>query len=157
MSTEMTMPLAIPESTVVGTGSYSIPADKYGHINMTSSSTSVVKHKHTGSGGTNSQGASASSNNGSQWLVAGDSVSTSNTAPSTTITTTSTSASIIAYARVLINGTTNCGARSSIGGGTDLSSGSPTVNLTSSVEAGWSVAIYPIPKNNLPTELIEGN
>jgi len=153
--------LPIPESTVGGSGGYTVPANKYGHIVAVTSHSAAGAAYFTAANAmqyfsTNSSGG-ACSNTCSQWVVAGDSITTVSVAP-----TGSSGGTYYAvrttngWNGVLLNGiylsvshATAASAITGYGG---------TVSITAytlhSGSHAWTVALYPIPKNNLPSELI---
>jgi hypothetical protein len=158
--------LPIPEDVIVGSGSYVIPANKYAFFQAFAT---VSGSKNQQSGTSTDNGTSmlpfAAANNCTQWLVAGDSITVSTTytnrAGSTTWGNTSTGATpIIAtiVSSVLLNATVICQALASVYAGNGSSTTAATFcQVGSTGGVGWSAALFPIPKNNLPTQLIEGN
>lgn len=175
MSTELISPIPIPEQTIVGSGSYTIPANKYGFLNANVNASAVgwfgqssiaynndftIGHLTSTGDGNGSRSSSAVSAPVSQYLVEGDTITTQTNLPSTSYAGGSSRVSISnysdAYTRLLINGTIV--AEASVG----ASSSTYSVNgwysgIRCNGRVGWSVALYPIPKNNLPDEMKEGN
>jgi len=148
--------LPIPEQTIVGTGTYVIPANRYGKF-CGNTSASVAGNSYlngTSTGGVSGLGSGATSNSHNQDLVAGDTITVSNTAPSGSNASANVT-SFLAYARILINGTPVClaYARGAVGSTWN------TVMFrvwSSSVVSGWSVALFRIPIGNLPQGAAEG-
>ena len=136
--------LPIPEQTIVGTGSYIIPANRYGFISMsTTNGSSSAQSGYSGTGGIfggagNASG-SSSANSNHQWVSAGDSITTANSAGS--------------YSDININGVTVC-TSSSTSSATML--GLATSVSSSRGKVGWSVALYRKPIGNLPEGAAEG-
>lgn len=166
--------LPIPEQVIVGSGSYTVPANKYGffqgNVSVTGHSwasntsngyntASALSDRYFSQDG-NRQG-TAGANNATQWLVEGDTISVSSNLPSVQ-SSGSTNTWLFAnyrdaYARILLNGQpiVNARAAASISGrvnGSTVYGGYTFIGFTT-----WSVSIFPIPKNNLPDALIEGN
>jgi len=137
MSTEVNAPLAIPEQTIVGTGSYTIPANRYGFISMTTSKAQTHVGVYSGGGGFGNGNGSA--NSSSQWIVAGDSITTTT-------------------AQVNINGVPACRSISSsatiIWPG--VNPGGTAYGSSANNSQSWSVSLYRIPKANLPVGTAEG-
>ena len=157
--------LPIPESTVVGTGMYTIPANKYGYLQMNVSGTSrphngpsaggnaTMSEQYTGGGGHNTA---------EQWVVAGDVITTVVLNPTTSGINLPLGNNFLAnfgYARVLLNAVIVCDCYFS--GCMEVSANIAGANggfyMYSSATSSWSVSLFPIPINNLPDELIEGN
>lgn len=142
MTTEVQQILPIPETVVVGSGSYTIPANKYAFISMSvTSARSIAWHARSSintdniSGG----GASASATSNEQWITAGVTIST---------------AQSTGYCFVRLNGVSVCNSQSSV---TNMGTGVVGAAYQTQANAqtvGWSASIFPIPKNNLPNELI---
>lgn len=131
-----------PEQIVTGTGTYVIPAGKYGLLTM---NTSVAASARAASqnAASNSNG-SGSSNSVQQWVVAGDTITTQTSFPSISISTANSGNNVIAYTKVLINGTVVCSSHAGMAAQT-TSSGSPTTgNGASTGDASWSFAMYSI-------------
>lgn len=163
MSTELNAPLPIPEQVIVGSGSYTVPADRYGFLSMSVSSvcyaycrdiistTGTWKFTATADG---------SSNNNHQYIKEGDSITVQASNPSGSTGGSGGSAIRVGsgYHRILINGVAVCVAHSRSAASMQNSSNSTWPNVTTSHtgQAGWSLALYRIPKNNLPTGLAEG-
>ena len=135
--------LPIPESVVVGTGSYTVPANKYGFL-YGSCTASIGM---TGNNYQSSASASAVSIN--QWITAGTTIATSTSAPAGTYSGASNAQ--IAVASININGTSVCVSRA-LENFYSTSAGSAGYSSTAVV--GWALAVYPIPINNLPASLI---
>lgn len=158
--------LPIPEDVIVGSGSYTIPANKYAFFQAFAT---VAGSKDSSASTSQDNGDStypfAAANNCSQWLVAGDSITVSSTFTTraggaswgtTSVNSNPVSATVVAS--ILVNSTIICQAN-----GTQYTNNASSVNagtfcqIGSTGAVGWSAALFPIPKNNLPTQLIEGN
>lgn len=141
--------LPIPESVVVGSGSYTVPANKYAFL---SASTAASQG---GVSSTNMASSSATTNTIEQWLSAGSSISTTSSAPSALtgggLLANVSAANYTASATLQINGTTISAARAQ-GYLYATTSGSQTYYLTSA-SVGWCVSLFPIPVDNLPASL----
>ena len=158
MSTEINAPLAIPESVVVGTGSYTIPANKYAFVSTASTVTFYRNGTAVSGLGQNSRGSiSASANSNQHYLVAGNTITTSTSFPTVNHVNTSGSAGLfgaVASAIVNVNGVNSS---PSYAGCFFAASGyNTTITIFNSTGTrGWSAAIFPIPKNNLlPSEIL---
>lgn len=171
MSTEVLAPLAIPEQVVVGSGSYTIPADRYGYLAGSCSFTGLAY----GPEGLNStfnttanfyypdyQGGS-SANSNQQWVKEGDTISVSSNFPNRSVSIGAFSGSYVGgvnslsgYYRILLNGQVFCVAFASARATSALANGFATLYVTFDGQVGWSVSLYRIPKANLPTGLAEG-
>lgn len=175
MTTEVTGAVPIPELTVQGTGAYIIPADRYGFINAntvsqatgwTGFSASDYNASSTSTMGDSplaGQSSSASANHAHNFLVEGDSITVANTQ---TDSSSSSAGSLNSHhfanrsdgkAQVLVNGVSFCQAMS--GGSANHSR--DIVSITAAgvrvrSESSWSVAVYRIPKGNLPAGTAEG-
>lgn len=134
--------LPIPESVVVGSGSYTVPSNKYGFLVANMAATAAGHYS------TAIASASAASNSVEQWLAAGTSITVSTSAPGAT--GVSSAVNWTAYAQLGINGTT-VGIAKAQGYLLGASSG---LNYASNANVGWSVSLFPIPVNNLPDSLI---
>lgn len=172
MTTISNSTLPIPDQVIVGSGSYTIPANRYGFFQF-STAISGGGWTHTNSNGYNSTTSgpgqsqkapfqvSSSSNSGQQWLREGDSISTTQNTPTTNTGTTNNVIAMYfdAYSYVLLNGVVINASRASGGvtnkEGTNFNSfGYYGVRFTSN--QGWSVSLYRIPKANLPAGAAEG-
>lgn len=137
--------LPIPESVVVGSGSYTVPANKYGYFSGSARSTvAIVSYNATTSGGTSAVGCE-------QWLAAGSSISVSTTAPNGSFGAASGSgwSSFSASAYIQIGGVSVVG---SVSRGYNFWQTQSNF-YASDASVGWSVALFPIPIDNLPTAL----
>lgn len=137
--------LPIPESVVVGSGSYTVPANKYGYICFSSRSTigAVVN--------LNFSSYTSAADSGNQWISAGTSISTSVSAPTGTFGVSGGATyTFEASATVSLNGTSVNGAltRAVVYSSNTLGS-----LYSSNAAASWSVSLFPIPIDNLPTAL----
>jgi hypothetical protein len=144
--------LGIPESTVVGAGTYVIPVNRYAFLNMTCSSAAYAT---TYGQQSNAGSANASANSSNAWLVSGDTITTSQSFPTFDSTGTANTNELAATTLILVNGQVACAARSGIiapyNSGQALSArGRSTGNL------GWTVSLFRIPKANLPVGAAEG-
>ena len=172
--------LPIPEQTIVGTGTYVIPANRYAyfcanvasttwgwsgqtsHYNSTSESPSDYFHSANAGGPTRS--ASASTNNHIQTLSAGDTITVSETSVTSQIDHNPAGYARWANygsteSRVLINGTSVCMARSSgscFTGYNNASSSGYYTGVKGYNTQGWSCALYRKPIGNLPEGAAEG-
>lgn len=171
MSTEVLAPLAIPEQVVVGSGSYTIPADRYGYLAGSCSFTGLAYGPELLNNSFNTtatfvnpdyQG-SSSANNNQQWVKEGDTITVSSNFPNRTVSIGSFSGtyvggvnSLSGYYRILLNGQVFCVASASARATTSISNGFATLKVTFDGQVGWSVSLYRIPKANLPTGLAEG-
>jgi hypothetical protein len=137
--------LPIPESIVVGSGGYTVPANKYGYLSACARTAISISQSQAPV-----QSVSAAAATLEQWIPAGTSMSTSTAAPSGASGLT-THVSYVSSASLNIDSLAVLGvvARAALytGGG-----GSNSLASTSTV--GWSVALFPIPVNNLPASLI---
>lgn len=173
--------LAIPESTVQGSGGYTMPANKYGEIAYYNLVTCQMKGNcYFSSGQTFWVGHASVSLKGAfdflnsraegrQALVAGDTVTVQTNAPVSAsynnnlgayVSQNSNGLDRSPYSRLLINGVIVGQAKVMFRASHNVSNGSNNaVFQRHQTEAivGWGVAEFPIPKNNLPPELIEGN
>lgn len=137
--------LPIPESIVVGSGGYTVPSNKYGFLvgtaavdavgvpgaaNYTASSSAAVAEIH-------------------QWLPAGTTISVTGTSASASGITSQTYSR--STATISLNGTAAAGSRAAA-----FSTGYSTAtgSISGGYTIGWSVALFPIPVNNLPASLI---
>ena len=169
MTTEVQQILPIPEDTIQGTGSYTIPANKYAKVTACVSSQSngwigLNNHYNTAnqmSSGSSTFGhsinATTDSNTGEYDLVEGDSITVLS---NTTDVSTNGNNYTDNYAAFRVNGTVVLRASSgaSASWNRNSSGGSQMyVGVRTNQVIGWNASIYPIPKNNLPNELIEGN
>lgn len=147
--------LPIPEEVVVGSGSYVIPANKYAYFQAHTAAAAAGSNDHNGAGGSvgTSGGASCAIE---QWLIAGSSITTTLTTASASTSSNDATITSTSDARVSVNGTIICSAIVACRVGTS-GSANTTAAISGSSRAGWSAAIFPIPKNNLPSQLIEGN
>ena len=146
--------LPIPESTVVGTGTYVIPANRYGFLNMTAS-VSSYSHGYSQNVGCGGGGGGAASN-GSQWVLSGDSITTGSSHPTSTTSAATSPVAAEGNSWVFVNGAVNCAASAGAGSST-VSSGGPFYAAAGTAGyVGWSVALFRIPKANLPVGTAEG-
>ncbi len=154
MSTISKTILPIPESVVVGSGSYTVPANKYGYFQAFTALTLAADVQISSTG--DCANSTAATSDSAQWVVAGVTISAS----ATTVTDPSLTSGT-AYVNsdsqnsVSLNGQAVVGCyirtfaqRSSTGTYSPL--------IRSASLSGWSVSLFPIPKNNLPASLIEG-
>jgi len=158
MTTLASSSLPVPEQVIVGTGSYTIPVNRYAYANLTSTVTWAGQDaSNLNVNSLMSLGTSSTANKGGQWLVAGNTLSTSNSFPTDQMTyagNVGATGGQYAYARVLINGTDNC---ASWAGCSSFNRGTSTSTvLRSTGAAGWSASLYRIPKGNLPSGAAEG-
>lgn len=138
--------LPIPESVVVGSGSYTVPGNKYACLQFFSAVHTVFA---------STTGANhSSSTSATQWLAPGTSVSaaTQNLTNVTLGTSTGSFYEGESFAYVTVNGTYTSFDRSrpgalGVAGGTVL-------QVRCYAVAGWSISLFPIPVSNLPAELI---
>ena len=161
MTTLASSTLAVPEDVIVGSGSYVIPANRYGHFNatasMAASSVGTPAAENNGSTGTGS--GSASATNCTQWVTEGDSITVASRTQSTSSSSTASNVSTTNYHYRIINlnGIAQAAAYAShsamTAGGSGVSKGC-IGNAQGTF--GWSVALYRIPKANLPTGAAEG-
>jgi len=171
--------LAIPEATVQGSGMYIVPENKYSYFcgNVVSathawfgsgdtpnSGTHETENYFSGNNANPSATTTGTANNHTQWLTAGDVITTSsNTTPSQTTSVSQNQMSTARYgghyAFININAVPVCVARSggSISSNSSSSVSSKYTSVRGNITIGWSVAEFPIPKNNLHEKLIEGN
>jgi len=160
MTTLTSSALPVPDQVITGSGSYTIPANRYGFINMSSSIT-FYKSGQTNNyqGVTPTPATTATSNQGTQWLVSGTSIDTSNSFPGLNQTNNGNQGSFTGtsgYARVRINSQPNCISYGGIAIGlAAYNSGTKTIG-NSTGASGWSVSLFRIPKGNLPSGAAEG-
>lgn len=115
-------PLA-PESLVMGTGSYTVPAGKFGYISMSVSSSKAYSWAALNVGGQGNGGASA--NNNGQWIIAGTNITTS-------------------AANVSLDAVSACSASSSYSTA-NVNGGSTVVSLPVSASTqSWSLCIFSV-------------
>jgi hypothetical protein len=157
MSTEINAPLAIPESVVVGTGSYTIPANKYAFVSTASTVTFYRNGTIINGFGQSSRGSiSASANSNQHYLVAGNTITTSTSFPTVNSSNQSGGGYIygaVASAIVNVNGVNS--SPSYAGCFMTASTNASITIFNSTGTRGWSAAIFPIPKNNLlPSEIL---
>jgi len=130
-----------PTSVVTGSGSYTVPAGKYGHLqaNATVGTGASGTGSSTNSGAAGGGGGSA--NSSSQWIIAGDSITTISSYPNIgpTLFNNFSASTASAYSRVLLNGSNFCTASSS-----SQSMGYSYRAVTSSGALGWSVALFDV-------------
>lgn len=136
--------LPIPESIVVGSGSYTVPSNKYGYLAASARTTIASIYG-------NSPTSCASANALEQWLPAGTSISTSISAPAGTVTSVGYF-TYLAFAILLI-GSTQVLVSISRTQNYAQSSTQP-MYYSSDASVGWSVSLFPIPINNLPSSLV---
>lgn len=138
--------LPIPESVVVGSGSYTVPANKYGFL----SGSAATSATGVPGGSTLSAGSAAAVSNIYQWLTAGTSITTSGSSASASGVTSETYST--STATISLNGTT---ATQSHARAFTVGQGSPyTAEIYGGYTVAWSVSLFPIPVNNLPDSLI---
>jgi hypothetical protein len=133
--------LPIPESIVAGSGGYTVPSNKYGFL--ASACTAGIAGFYSSSGE-----AASTSSAVDQWLPAGTSISVSTSAPSGSALSANTSAT--ASATLSINGTAANITRAYF----YMYGATSSLYYSSTATVGWSVALFPIPVNNLPASLI---
>lgn len=179
--------LAIPENTVQGSGGYTVPANKYAEIsyhnlvsgqNLSTGDNNNTQYWVTNPDNNNTANTNiaappfeyrTNSSNGRQFLIEGDVVTTQINAPinaSRSVTVGSYRSDLTngidrsPYSRLLINAVVVSQSTTMFLAAHDLKSTSTvgTYSRHSSIATvGWSVAEFPIPKNNLPLEAQEGN
>ena len=152
-------PLPIPDQTVVGTGTYVIPVDRYADINMTSSHSATGSVSTTGGNGNMSQTGTGTANNALIKGVAGDSITVSSSSPaiSSLTTTTEKISNTSGFHNVLLNSVVQCTSYGSVHLANSSSGNLAHRHQASQVGAsGWSVSLYRIPKSNLPVGTAEG-
>lgn len=155
--------LEIPETTVQGTGSYVIPANRYAELSANSS------HAATGYGLNQSSpsviftaAGGSSANENKAKLVAGDSITTNSSVPTGTQSQNSGSVARLVrqtsgYHRVLVNGVPFCVSYARGSGSICAPNFNQSeVGTAHSGEVGWSVSLFRIPKANLPQGAAEG-
>ena len=171
MSTISKNILPIPDSVVVGSGSYTIPADRYGFLSASCAITGMGRTQDGVNSGTNlnyqltAQDLSNASNSNSnhQYIKEGDSITVSSNLPNRSqagggfsgsyyVSTNSLSG----YYRVLLNGTVFCIAFASARSSFTIANQLASAHVNFDGQVGWSVSLYRIPKNNLPTGQAEG-
>ena len=155
MTTEVIAPLPIPEQTVIGQGSYTIPANKYA---LLTGNTAVggACTSYNPSFGSAPVSVSGSANTVQNWLNAGDTISTDLALPNVTVTMPQDSNnSQTGRSNVLVNGIVFCSTY--VNSVTGQGNGSGTHRHVYDGAVSWTAAIFPIPKNNLPDALKEGN
>lgn len=176
MSQLTSRPLAIPENSVQGSGNYTVPVNKYAFIHMNTSiiglgwiGRSSGDYDNTASSDINqtswdaSRSSTSGNNNHSQWLVAGDAVSSSVNAPANQVNNVNTDHMVYSnydngFAVIRINGTDVCIARACASANSNnLTLAQAWTGTKFTAQAGWSVSEFPIPKRNLLPSLIEGN
>lgn len=139
--------LPIPESVVVGSGSYTVPANKYGYFQGFSSSTALASPAPSGLEG------AVAAVSGSQWLISGATIQTSTTTINDVSSGTGTAfinydvlAQITLNSVVILGATNRCTYQQN-------STGNMIRVIRGFGSAGWSVSLFPIPVNNLPASL----
>lgn len=147
--------LEIPVSVTVGSGSFTIPVDRYGLIQMNTAISMAVYYKHESSSNPPVFSGSGGNNSGQQKLVSGNSISTSSSTPSASSSATSFGVNNHAESRILINGIKVCIAKCGMGTATSAIGGDSAA-MNSQALKGWSVSLFRIPKENLPIGLAEG-
>ena len=166
MSTEINAPLAIPEADAQGFGSYTIPANFYGHLVACAASTSgpYMQSANTattftlqGSGGASS---AATTSNNSQWVRAGQSITVQSSVKSYSTSRTSIGGiqanTYNSFYRIYLDGVDFVSAWSNAQIHSYNYSQFINMGVISGGTYGWHVALFRIPKNNLPTGLAEG-
>lgn len=139
--------LPIPESVVVGSGSYTVPANKYGYFSGSARLAMGMVSSYTNTPITSDSAAVACE----QWLCPGTSITVSVSAPSGTLGTSGTS------------GISTVGASASISINSVAVLGVVTRFYTwwnnnqnyyqTDGGAAWCVTLFPIPIDNLPASL----
>ena len=134
-----------PESVVTGSGGYTIPAGKYGYLQMASTVTWYRSGSQTniGTGSSDILSSNSANNSAHQWVSAGTSISTSNSFPVWTKPSDGNTGAVsgsLAYARVGINGQFTCPSYAGVFGRTFDTNSFTYANSTG--EANWSVSIY---------------
>lgn len=155
MTTEVLAPLPIPEQTIIGQGSYTVPANKYAFLTATASCGGSAGQ--TGQNfGSPSGSAGGTSNHNSSWLVAGDTVSISNSFPNSSGSGSGSGQTVITsgYAFVLLNAVVFCVAYMAACSGTF---NNVIYRHFFTGSSSYTLSLFPIPKNNLPDKLKEGN
>lgn len=166
MSTVFKNILPIPYDTIFGTGSYVIPANKYAFFQANASLSTAPFWANSpsqyNSGAINYnppivQDVVSTSNTSSiqQWLVAGDSITVASNLP--VYTSINTGGGYIVnytdiYIRILVNSVAICDVRGSIHYA--ITTNNHYHGYKSNGAGAWSVALFDIPINNLPSELI---
>jgi hypothetical protein len=153
MSTEILYNTPVLESLTVGSGSYTIPANKYAHVSMSSSitfsGTNLPLARRIG------YGDSATSNNNEVILIAGNTITVASSFPSVYHASDGNVGRVsgaVGYSIVYVNGVPLC---PSYAGVQVCSYGTQVGDTSLSTGAlGWQASIFPIPKNNLDTNLI---
>lgn len=136
-----------PTNTVTGSGSYTIPAGKYGHISMTTSASMRIQVGQRLADNVSFIGnGNASSNSASQWIVAGASIST-NSATGSNNASVGVNVDIqragTATANVRIDGADACTAIAS-GYLQGLSGGGGSAGVTGNVNTAWTVSLFDV-------------
>ena len=157
MTTEVLAPLPIPEQTIVGQGSYTVPANNYGHFQA---NTSAVGYTSSTTNGGSSGGVmgTGTANSCHQWVKEGDSISIGASFPSGGGTNSGQGFYNVftnGYSFVYLNGLPVCNSFAGVGSHKNSSGVNENYNITGTY--AWSVSLFPIPKENLPDELKEGN
>jgi hypothetical protein len=161
MSLELQRPLEIPESVVVGTGSYTIPANKYAKISVSNATASYQSFNGVASGTIDAPiftplHVNANTNNNSIIANAGTTISTALTPPPFYAALTGLggffgSIAIYAYTRVNIDGQA---ASISYSGYTNLAGGGASNSMQFALAYGWQASIFPISKINYAAGVI---
>ena len=161
MTTEVQNILPIPSYVAVGSGGYTVPANKYGYAQYAASSCTYKAGDNTGignggSGQPSARGSvSATANNGQQWLSAGSTIAIVHSHPAKANPydgNTGSAFGLAGYSAVLVNGVHVCMAYAGAFGSFIGTSTFTFFQMTGN--AGWSVSVFDIPKNNLPPELV---
>lgn len=151
--------MPVPDQIVVGSGSYVIPANRYGFISMTTSSSAAgYGITSNNDGGVVAAGCSGGSNSNHQYLKAGTSISVQSSAPSGTTNAGSGVATRATdgYARILIDGVVCCVSNSSSASSSYRASNTNLAYTQHFSSVGWSVSLFRIPKANFPVGTAEG-
>lgn len=166
--------LPIPENTVQGSGGYTVPANKYvkfdgsaaisalGWVGTSTAYDSEGLRSNSQNSASSSLTSTATVSNINTTLMSGDTITVSSTVATVQSNmqsgNTSWSNQANPRASININATPVCIAKACCSSKNANYSSSGMYNGTRSLaEIGWTAAEYPIPKNNLPTDLIEGN
>lgn len=158
MTTLASSSLPVPDSLVVGGGSYVVPVNRYGFLSMSASS-AIATGAYVNSAGSplgGAGGGGSSANNNQQWVTPGTSISVSSSFPAAGPSQGASRLNATSFARVLLNGQATCVsyARGEVGGTPGWVSS--FLFYSSTGEAAWSLALYRIPKGNLPIGAAEG-
>lgn len=134
--------LPIPESIVVGSGSYTVPSNKYALFSGSGfASALAISGSQSVTPSTPSMGYATQA-----WISAGSTISTS--VSSTNTTTNLGFNRYSAFGVININGQAVINARVRMGWYSNVA------DITSEASVGWCISLFPIPVDNLPASLI---